>query len=160
MAKSKHIWSLISVAAGIMILLSTTLNNEQKMELKTLSEEIEAIRAAAQLYVDGIKYADASKIDQVFHADWNMTGFYEDGNYRHFDRNGFLQLIERNRENADFFPRYEGGIVDVYHYGKTAVVKVRVENERVIFTDYLSLLKIEGEWKIIHKIWDTELQNG
>jgi hypothetical protein len=160
MAKSKHIWSLISVAAGIMILLSTTINNEQKMELKTLSEEIEAIRAAAQLYVDGIKYADASKIDQVFHADWNMTGFYEDGNYRHFDRNGFLQLIERNRENADFFPRYEGGIVDVYHYGKTAVVKVRVENERVIFTDYLSLLKIEGEWKIIHKIWDTELQNG
>jgi hypothetical protein len=143
-----------------MVLFTTMLNSDQNMEMTKLSEEIEAIRAAAQLYVDGIKYADASKIDQVFHADWNMTGFYEDGNYRHFDRGGFLQLIERNRESADFFPRYQGGIVDVYHYGKTAVVKVRVENERVIFTDHLSLLKIDGEWKIIHKIWDTKLQKG
>lgn len=150
---------MVPVLAGIMFLTSANINSKQNMELTTLSKEIEAIRSAAQLYVDGIKYADASKIDQVFHADWNMTGFYEDGNYRHFDRAGFLELIERNRQNATEFPRYEGGIVDVYHYGKTAVVKVRVENERVIFTDHLSLLKIDGEWKIIHKIWDTELQN-
>lgn len=129
------------------------------MELIRLSEEIESIRATAQLYVDGIKYSDVSKIEQVFHRDWNMTGFYEDGNFRHFDRDGFLELIKRNRQNADGFSRYEGGIIDVCHHGKTAVVKVRVENDRVIFTDHLSMLKIEGDWKIIHKIWDTELQN-
>ncbi len=151
---------MIQVFAGIVILFSTINERNQNMELTKLSEEIESIRAAAQLYVDGIKYADASKIERVFHKDWNMTGFYEDGNYRHFDRDAFLELIERNSQNADVFPRYEGGIIDVYHYGKTAVVKVRVENERVIFTDHLSLLKIDGEWKIIHKIWDTELQNS
>ncbi len=122
------------------------------MEQTILSNEIEAIRSAAQLYVDGIKYADVSKIEQVFHADWNMTGFYEDRNYRYLDREGFLQPIDRIRKNATEIYRYKGGIVDVYHYGKTAVVKVRVENEWVIFTDYLSLLKIDGEWKIIHKI--------
>lgn len=151
---------MIPAFTGIMILFSTFNERNQNMELTKLSEEIESIRAAAQLYVDGIKFADASKIEQVFHKDWNMTGFYEDGNYRHFDREGFLELIERNRQNADTFPRYEGSIIDVYHYGKTAVVKVRVENERVIFTDHLSLLKIDGEWKIIHKIWDTELQSN
>jgi hypothetical protein len=159
MAITKLTGSLIAILVSSIMLLITLFNSNQNMEMTKLSEEIEAIRSVAQLYVDGIKYADASKIDQVFHADWNMTGFYEDGNYRHFDRAGFLNLIERNRQNADFFPRYEGGIVDVYHYGKTAVVKVRVENERVIYTDHLSLLKIDGEWKIIHKIWDTELQN-
>jgi hypothetical protein len=160
MVNSKRIKLLIPVIAAIAVLSFGLFNNDQNMKMTKLSEEIEAIRSAAQLYVDGIKYADASKIEQVFHADWNMTGFYEDGEYRHIDREEFLQLIERNRENAEFFPRYEGGIVDVHHYGKTAVVKIRVENERVVFTDHLSLLKIDGEWKIIHKIWDTELQKS
>lgn len=116
----------------------------------------EAIRETAQLYVDGVKYADKSKIDEAFHQDWNMTGFYAEGDYETFDRSEFIQLIERNRENADSFPRYEGGIVDVQHHDKVAVVKINLENDRVIFTDYLSLLEIDGQWKIIHKIWDTE----
>jgi hypothetical protein len=108
--------------------------------------------------VDGVKYADTERIEKAFHDDWNMTGFYEDGNYRHFDRDQFMELIERNRQNAAEFPRYEGGIENIMHTGKTAVVKIHLENERVIFTDYISLIKAEGEWKIIHKIWDTKLK--
>lgn len=45
------------------------------MELIRLSEEIESIRATAQLYVDGIKYSDVSKIEQVFHRDMEHDRF-------------------------------------------------------------------------------------
>jgi hypothetical protein len=73
--------------------------------------------------------------------------------------NKLINMIGSNRPRSENDPAFFGGIVDVHQYGKTAIVKVRVENNRVIYTDYLSLLKIDGEWKIIHKIWDTELQN-
>lgn len=124
------------------------------------SGELAAIKEASQLYVDGIRFSNTDKLEQAFHKDWHMTGFYEDGIYQRFDRERFINMIGSNRPRSENAPAFIGGIMDVHHYGKTAVVKVRVENERVIFTDHLSLLKIDGEWKIIHKIWETDLQDG
>ncbi len=151
---------MISAIAGIIFLIQIMTANFTAMSLQTdsVTDEIEKIKETAMLYVNGVKYADTERIDKAFHKDWNMTGFYEEGDYRHFDRDQFMELIERNRQNATHFPRYEGGVVNIEHTGKTAVAKIRLENERVIFTDYISLLKVDGQWKIIHKIWDTELK--
>jgi hypothetical protein len=35
--------------------------------------------------------------------------------------------------------------------GDAAVAKVVLDYPRVRYTDYMSLLKVDGEWKIIHK---------
>lgn len=120
-------------------------------------EEVDAIRAAVQLCVDGITFSNIEKLDADFHKDWHMTGFFEDGMYQRIDREQFIRMIGSNPPRTENDPVFEGGIVDIQYYGKTAVVKVRVENERVIFADHLSLLKIDGDWTIVHKIWDTEL---
>ena len=160
MGKSKRIGLLLSVLTGAVILFSSVQKNGQSTEMAENQEEIEAIRATVQLYVDGITFSNTDKLDAAFHEEWHMTGFFEDGVYQRFDRERFISMIGSNTQRTVENPAFEGGIVDVYHYGKTAVVKVRVENERVIFTDHLSLLKINGEWTIVHKIWDTELQNS
>jgi hypothetical protein len=39
--------------------------------------------------------------------------------------------------------------------GNAAIVKATVEFPRVVHTDYLSLLRLSGEWKIVHKIYAT-----
>ena len=130
------------------------------LEFNELANELEAIRATAQLYIEGVKSVDSSKIEKAFHADLIMSGFYEDGEYHKFDRAGFLQHIDGRRDSGIENLCYDGSVVDIYHHRKTAVVKIRIENERVVFTDYLSLLNLEGEWKIIHKIWDTELKTS
>jgi hypothetical protein len=40
--------------------------------------------------------------------------------------------------------------------GNAAVVKTDLEWPNIHYVDYLSLLKIDGEWKIVNKIWHQE----
>ncbi len=40
--------------------------------------------------------------------------------------------------------------------GNTAVVKVELDYPSALITDYFSMLKIDGEWKIINKIFYVE----
>ena len=47
-------------------------------------------------------------------------------------------------------------IVSVDMRGTAAVVKTDLSWPNVHYVDYLSLLKVEGEWKIVNKIWWQE----
>ena len=38
--------------------------------------------------------------------------------------------------------------------GTAAIAKVELDYPDVFFTDYMSLLKVDGEWKIVDKIFD------
>ncbi len=38
--------------------------------------------------------------------------------------------------------------------GTAAIAKIELDYPDVFFTDYMSLLKVDGEWKIVDKIFD------
>lgn len=44
--------------------------------------------------------------------------------------------------------------------GDTAVAKVELDFPTVLFTDYFSLLKIGGEWKIVHKAFHRQARTA
>lgn len=44
--------------------------------------------------------------------------------------------------------------------GTAAVARVVLDYPNALFTDYLSLLKIEGEWKVVNKIFHVEPKGG
>lgn len=48
-------------------------------------------------------------------------------------------------------------ILQLDHAGDAAMVKVELRYPAVTFIDYLSLLKIDGRWQIVNKIFHRRL---
>ncbi|MDX1661850.1 MAG: nuclear transport factor 2 family protein, partial [Gemmatimonadota bacterium] len=52
--------------------------------------------------------------------------------------------------------RYDNRITAIDVDGRAAMAKTVLEWPEVRYVDYLSLLKIDGEWRIVNKVWDQE----
>lgn len=115
--------------------------------------EEEAIRAAVAHYLQGHATGDGAHHAMVFHPVSNL----------YFIRDGALQTVT----SADYIARQKGqaaadeaerkrriAMVDVT--GDAAVVKVELDYPGAFITDYFAMLKIDGEWKIVNKIFHVE----
>ena len=116
------------------------------------SEEA-TIRAALEHYLLGHATGDGAQHAVVFHEIANL----------HWVRDGELAT----RTSADYIAsapgepaedeaerRREITMVDVT--GDAAVAKIVLDYPDALITDYMSLLKIDGEWKIVNKIFTVE----
>lgn len=117
--------------------------------------EADAVRAAVQLYIDGVGNGDTAKLEQAFHADWRMTGFMADDSFVAMSRAEVIEMIGGMGKPPE--GRFAARVVDVQHHGRAAVACVDMRLGQVRFTDYLSLLKLDGRWVIVNKIWETEV---
>jgi hypothetical protein len=115
-----------------------------------------AVRAAVGHYLQGHATGDGAHFSMVFHPDSKLFWI----------QNGEL----RQRTSADYIAGASGHpaadeaqrtrrIEHVDITGDAAVAKVVLDHPGVILTDYLSLLKINGEWKIVNKIYTRAQKN-
>lgn len=112
------------------------------------------IRAAVQSYFDGMMNHDVAALDRAFHPESRLLGAPErDLVVIPFER--WKSFTEREAPERDP-SAYENRIVSIDTYGKAAVVKVDLTWPEVHYVDYLSLLEVDGEWKIVNKIWHQE----
>jgi hypothetical protein len=51
-------------------------------------------------------------------------------------------------------------IISIDLTGTAAVAKLKLTTPNAVLTDYMSLLKINGEWKIVNKIFDRRMSGG
>jgi hypothetical protein len=69
----------------------------------------------------------------------------------------WIEGIEKNKARADFDPdkaKMDCKIMNVDVTGGCAAVKVEARKDgKLIYTDYLSLLKFEDGWKIVAKVY-------
>jgi len=135
----------VILALGVLALAAPAAGHAQ------WSEEA-AIRAAVQHYVLGHATGDGNHYRQVFYLPEAKLYWVRDG-----------QLGSRTSEEyaagaagkpaADEAKRKRSvQVLDVA--GNTALVKVDLDYPDVHFTDYMSMLKLGGEWKIINKSFD------
>lgn len=107
-----------------------------------------AVRETVQFYIDGQAAGDGRLIARAFHPDARMTWI----------RNGALRTVPiaeyvgwfNGRPAADEAER-ERWIEEVDVTGNAALVKVILDYPQVRYTDYMSLLKLDGTWQIVHK---------
>lgn len=118
--------------------------------------DYEAIMTVAQIYVEGLKTGKVDLLKQTFHPDGLMAGTMPDGN------------LTTELEFLYFFTSEHGPAPDVkahisiLHKAETAaVVLVELEDLQggVGSTDYLSMLFIDGQWKIISKAFNLYWKN-
>lgn len=138
---------VLVAAAGILLAAA---NEETSPDA---NKEEEAIRAVVQLYFDGIIKYDEEALRKAFHPKANVIGTTKEGAA---DWEPFQEWVVYTRGDAPDPTSRNNTIVSIDIAGRAAVVKTDLDWPSVHYIDYLSLLKIDGEWKIVNKIWHRE----
>lgn len=89
---------------------------------------------------------------KAFHPDAELK-FIRNGQYTRRTLAEYLGGFN-GRPAADEAQRVRR-IVAIDIVGTTAVGKIELDYPNALLTDYMQLLKIDGEWKIVHKIFHS-----
>lgn len=114
----------------------------------------EGVKQALMNYLDGGTYGDTVKPNKAFHLSASMkyidnkTGEYKDVPIRDF--------LTRAKGNAGKTSTRKTKIVYTHISGTAAHAQVEIDGGTYKFHDYMNLLKINGEWKIVSKIFWRE----
>ena len=120
----------------------------------TTSADEAAVRAAVDHYMKGIMQYSKAELEQAF---WSEAHIMASSDSRGLFDSPFQKWVGfTEREAPADTSGYVNTIVSVDIAGNAAVVKTDLKWPDVRYIDYLSLLKIDGEWKIVNKIFHAE----
>jgi hypothetical protein len=119
------------------------------------SDDRSAIEQTIQTYFDGLYEGDADKLASAFH-ETSALSFEQDGKLSVLPLATWLKSVrERPAPKAKGLAR-DDAILQIDQSGPTtAFVKVRCQMPPRYFTDYLSLLKVDGRWQVVQKVFST-----
>ncbi|WPN96561.1 nuclear transport factor 2 family protein [Pseudomonas sp. MUP55] len=112
--------------------------------------EYNAVIATATQYVEGLRVGSAGNVAHAFHQDAVMYGF-TNGELLGGPINNLFDFVEKNGEAPEITTRLDVLAITP----TTAVVRVDMEKDAIgaDYNDYLTLIKIDGGWKIIAKVY-------
>ena len=122
-----------------------------------MTDDAKAIEGVIQSYLDGLHEGDAAKIASAFHPTSALTSISEAGDLAITPRDVWLENV-RNRPSPKqrSLPRHDE-VLSIDLVGPTmAYAKLKCAIPPRFFTDYLSLLKVEGRWQVAQKVFATE----
>jgi len=114
-----------------------------------------AIKALVQTaYVDGLQnLVDLEKTKAGFHPDFVLLGL-RDGKLTRLPIAEWIASAEKRKADGAKPPLTVCKFLTVDITGSAAAVKLELhQNEKRVFTDYLSLYKFPDGWKIVGKIY-------
>ncbi len=117
--------------------------------------EVEALLAA---YFEGLYQGDTGILSQVFHPD-ALYACATGGSLLSLRMDAYFQLVEGRPSPASRQDPRTDRIVAIEFVGPvTALARVQCSILPRHFTDLLSLLRVEGRWQVMAKVFDFELQ--
>lgn len=119
--------------------------------MRTNIEEYEAVEHAAMKFVRSVAEGNSAHAKELFTDDAVLFGFL-DGQLEHGNIEQFYRNVDTVAAGDKFKARID--IVDIEE--TLAVVRVLEEKwgGRIDFTDYLLLMKIDGEWRCVAKAYN------
>lgn len=115
------------------------------------------IAAALADYFDGWYEADADRLARVLHPSCHLFCVI-DGALDDDDREKVLESVRRRESPASRGEVRRDRIVAIdVSSPVTALAKVELAIGRKLFTDYLSLLRLDGSWQVISKTFSWAL---
>ena len=114
------------------------------------TSEYDAVIATANQYVEGLRVGSAEVVAQAFHKDAVMYG-YTNGELLGGPIRNLFDFVQKNGSAPEITTRLD--ILAITP--TTAVVRVDMENDAIgaDYNDYLTLIKIDGAWKVIAKVY-------
>jgi len=142
---------------GFILVALTALILWQSGDANAQDSEEAAVRKPLMNYLKGHETGKPEYMKMAFHTEGKLI----------FIRNGAYSTVEF----PDYIARMTGKPADdegerkryiesVDISGNAAAAKIVLDYPSVRFVDYMSLLKIDGEWKIVNKIFNAEPKGG
>lgn len=109
-----------------------------------------AARKPLEQYIEGHKTGKADVMRQAFHSTARLQ-WMDNGKYTVRPLEEWLAGF-RGTPPADEAQR-KRRIVSVQVFGDSGIGVIELDYPNVLIIDYMSLLKVDGEWKIVNKIF-------
>ena len=115
--------------------------------------EEQAVRKPLEQYILAHATGKPEYILQAFSPEARIL-FVREGKITQFTRDEFAARFSGKPEPDE--DKRVRRIANVEITGNAATAKIVLEYPKVTLTDYMSLLKIDGEWKIVNKIFNAQ----
>jgi hypothetical protein len=114
--------------------------------------EDEAIATVLRLYIEGAGSGDAAKLAEAFHEHARTYGSLNGARYD-ISVAEMIAMEERMPRNSD--GRYTAHIMSIEQAGDVATATIEEDGcwGTASFTSFLSLVKFDGRWLIVGKIF-------
>ena len=120
------------------------------LSLKTYAQTDEtAVKTCLEHYMSG----DGNRMEIAFHPSATMKYIdYKSGEFKDVPIAEFIARVKSNTTKTERTIE----IVSMNIEGNAAQAKIKIETDKVFMYDYMNLLKINGEWKIVSKIFSRK----
>lgn len=132
-------------------MLSTSTKAEEQLSF----DEYAAIVATLQPYIDAARTGDGSSMRHIWFDHARIVGSL-DGTPVNLDPDAFCQLINQ----VGGSPAVQARIVSIDYQGRAASARIEFQDwGGARYTDFFVLYKLEGQWKISAKVYDSHTRN-
>jgi hypothetical protein len=122
--------------------------------------EKDAVRVPLDNYIKAHATGDPEYAKRAFHTEGNMI-WIRDGKYSSESFDSFIRRAFTGKPAADEDKRKDGRRIEAIDItGNAAVARIVLDYPSVKFVDYMTLLKVNGEWKIVNKSFYAEPKNA
>ena len=123
-----------------------------------MAGEIEAVEKVVWTYLDGLYEGDTGKLAQAFHEVSHLYSM-SDGGVADLPREKWFEFVKGQTSPKSKGLTRTDRIVSIDLSGpETAFVKLECSIHPRYFTDYLTLLKLNGGWKVVSKTYRTDVR--
>ena len=124
----------------------------------TAGAEAEAeIRELLQDYFDGLHFSDAARLGCVFHTS-AMYACATSGTLQRLDMAAYLPMVAQRPSPASLGQARADEIVSIEMAGPvTALARVHCTSAPKRFTDLLTLVRVDGDWRILAKVFHFDV---
>ncbi|WP_343487915.1 nuclear transport factor 2 family protein [Allomuricauda sp. d1] len=125
----------------LLLSLSTFIINAQKSDYEMVAQTV-------NYYLDGGTNNDFETLKKAFHENATMKYITDEG-YKEVNALEFFSRMDASKPKQNRQTR----IANITVSGHAANARLEIEYPDFSFIDFMNLLKIDGEWKIVNKIF-------
>jgi hypothetical protein len=118
------------------------------------SDTLDAICKTVQRYFEGMHFGDAARLRRALHPNAHLFGYYH-GDFSRVSLEEWMTEVEGMDKPSETGEVFDMRVVATDVSGPTAQVKVAELYAGLRYTVYLSLMLIDGEWKIVNKLYHS-----
>ncbi len=118
-----------------------------------MQSDYQAIIDVLSTYFDGLYFSDTARLKTAFHPQ-AIYACATDGTLLHLDMETYFPIVDKRPSPASRGEARQDRIISIEFAGPvTALARVECAIGEKSFTDLLSLVRLDGRWQIISKVF-------
>ena len=111
-------------------------------------------------YFDGLHFSDTERLSKIFHSQ-AIYACATDGELLHLTMQEYFPIVDKRPSPASRSEPRVDRIVSIEFAGPvTAFAKLNCAIGPKFFTDFLTLVKLDGRWLIMAKVFHFDMQSN